>query len=149
MNKRKITVLLLLTLAILIGVPTSFGKPEYLVSLNKVYGTGTCSTCHVNDTKDGLRTPYGTLFENQPNHAANATAALRAIGAPPEVNPTLMPTATSALTATPAQTETQTPSSMVTTVTATGTQKTPGFGIFLSLVVLFAWVLMKKRNFSR
>ena len=83
----KVVLLFLLTLVILAGAPASFAKPQYLASLNTVYGNGLCGTCHVNGESDGTRTSYGALFENQPNHAADPSAALRAIGAPPCSNP--------------------------------------------------------------
>lgn len=133
MNKK--TVLLLLTLVILIGAPTSLAKPEYLADLIKVYGVGTCDTCHVNGTSDGPRTPYGTLFEEQPDHAADAGAALLALREAP-------PTATSTVTPPPPE-ETATPA--VTTVPAT--PASPGFGIAASLAGLFTLVLLtRKRN---
>ncbi|MFA4957155.1 MAG: PGF-CTERM sorting domain-containing protein [Candidatus Methanoperedens sp.] len=128
----KVVLLFLLTLIILAGVPTSLAKYQYFESLSTVYGTGSCDTCHVNGDKDGPRTSYGTLFENQPDHAANPDAALKAIGAPQ--------------TAPPEATATPTPTPVVTTVTATGTPKTPGFGIVASLVGLCALFLMAKRK---
>ena len=133
----KVVILFLLTLVILAGVPASFALPVYLDGLKEVYGNGSCDTCHVNGISDGPRTSYGTLFENQTNHAANASAALRAIGAPPTATPTLTPTATSTPTAT---------ATAVTTVSATATPKAPGFGIVASLMGLFALVLLIKRN---
>lgn len=133
----KVVLLFLFTLVIL-GAPASLATPQYLTSLNKVYGNGSCGTCHVNASADGPRTSYGTLFENQPDHATNASAALIAIGAPPTTNPT--PTAT----LTPEATATPTPE--VTTVSATATPKAPGFGIVLSIIGLFALALLVKRN---
>jgi len=136
MNHKRVTVLFILTIVILAGVPTSFAKSEYLGSLIKVYGEGSCSTCHVNATSDGPRTSYGMLFENQTNHAANASAALIAIGAPPTAALISEATATPEATAIPT----------TTAVTTTETPKAPGFGIFLSLVGLFALALLVKRN---
>lgn len=133
----KVVLLFLLALVILAGIPVSFAKPQYLASLNTVYGNGSCDTCHVNGNKDGTRTSYGTLFEKQPDRADNASAALRAIGAPPTENQqTATPEATATLTATPA----------VTAGSATGTPKTPGFGIMLSFIGLFACFLLAKKN---
>lgn len=132
----KVVLLFLLTLVIL--APASIARPQYLTSLNTVYGNGSCSTCHVNASADGPRTSYGTLFENQPDHATNASAALIAIGAPPTTNPT--PTATLTPEATP------TPTLEVTTVSATATPKASGFGIVLSIIGLFALALLVKRN---
>jgi PGF-CTERM protein len=69
---------------------------------------------------------YGTLFANQPDHAANPSAALMAIGQP------------SAATATPGDTPADT--------AVTGTKAAPGFGIVLSLVGLIACVLLARRR---
>ena len=144
MNKKTAIVLLLLILVNLTGVQTSFAKPEYVADLITVYGKGSCDTCHVNGTSDGPRTAYGTLFENQPGHAANASAAMRAIGAPPGTTPTPMATMLTPM-ATMTPEETATPA--VTAITTTGTAKTPGFGIVVSLVGLFTlFLLVRKRN---
>lgn len=134
----KVILIFLLTLVILAGIPTSFAQPQYLASLTKVYGEGSCGTCHVNASSDGPRTSYGTLFENQADHAADPSSALRAIGAPPTATTTLTPIATLTPTATAAPT--------VTAVSATATPAAPGFGIVASLVGLFAWALLAKRN---
>ena len=83
MNLRPIVVVLLLALVILVGVPESFARPQYLTSLSTVYGDGSCGTCHVRASGGGARNSYGTLFENQPGHAADPSSALKAIGAPP------------------------------------------------------------------
>jgi len=66
---------------------------------------------------------YGTLFENQPDHATDPAAALMAIGQPP-----------AATAATPADTA------------VTGTKAAPGFEIVLSLVGLFAMVFLARRR---
>jgi len=57
---------------ILIGVPTSFAKSQYLANLTEVYGASSCDTCHNNGFHRWAGTSYGMLFENQSNHAANA-----------------------------------------------------------------------------
>ena len=157
MNKIVI-VLLSLTLVILAGVSTSFAKVEYQTSLIEVYGAGSCDTCHVNGSNDGPRTTYGTLFENQTNHTANASAALKAIGAPPTVNTTktptvtLTPAVTATLTATPKVTSVteETPEETTTAETpeetTAATTKSPGFGIVVSLVGLFAWAIFRRRK---
>ncbi|MGB8217491.1 MAG: PGF-CTERM sorting domain-containing protein [Candidatus Methanoperedens sp.] len=67
---------------------------------------------------------YGTLFANQPDHAADPSAALMAIGQPPAAT-------------TPGDTPADTPA---------GTPSTPGFGIVLSLVGLIACVLLARRR---
>ncbi|HMB45305.1 MAG TPA: hypothetical protein VKL21_05740 [Candidatus Methanoperedens sp.] len=164
MNKKTVTVLLLLALMIFIGVPTSFAIPQYRANLTEVYGAGSCETCHNNGSADGPRTSYGMLFENQTNHVANASAALIAIGAPPK---STAATPTAAITTTPIKvtpeitaettedtqedtqgntqedTESQEETFPVTTEEAKGS---PGFGFMASLVGLFAWALLTKRN---
>jgi hypothetical protein len=161
-KKKTVIVLLLLALMILTVAPTSFAQRQYLANLTEVYGTGSCDICHNNGSADGLRTSYGMLFENQSNHSANASAALRAIGAPPQ-STAITPTATSTV-AEPVTTEIidETPTqenipedaqipedeeNPETNPQATGGAKgSPGFGFVASLVGLFAWALLTKRN---
>ncbi|MCZ7381971.1 MAG: PGF-CTERM sorting domain-containing protein [Candidatus Methanoperedens sp.] len=169
MNRKTAVILLLLTLVILAGAPESFARPQYLTNLTTVYGGGTCGTCHViasgmrnssmmfgqnnsngtyvprNTSRTpgqrrtngtfGMRNPtnrtlplnsYGILFENQPGHATDPGTALMAIGQPPA--------ATGNQGDTPADTA------------ATGTKAAPGFGIVLSLIGLFACVLLARRR---
>jgi hypothetical protein len=146
----KVVLLVALTLVIL-GAPASFARPEYISSLNAEYGISSCGTCHVDPNGGGQRNAYGMSFQNQPNHRANPGAALIVIGAPTNANPTVIAKAT----LTPAATATMAPTSAVTTVTATATPMppiatatpaSPGFGIVLSLIGLFAWSLLSKRN---
>ncbi len=47
MNTKTVVVLLLLTFVILVVVPESFARPQYLANLSAVYGKGSCGTCHV------------------------------------------------------------------------------------------------------
>lgn len=122
----KVVLLVALTLVIL-GVPASFARPEYVSSLSAEYGVSSCGTCHIDSNGGGERNAYGISFQNQPNHRANPGAALKAIGAPPNANPTVIATATF-------------------TPIATATPASPGFGIVLSLVGLFAWSLLARRN---
>lgn len=142
MNRKTVVVLVVLTLVIL-GIPASFAHPQYLNSLNEVYGNGSCGTCHMSGNKDGPRTSYGTLFENEADHAANASTALIAIGPPPSAT-TLAPTVT--MTPAPTETPAETATAAVTTVTATGTPAAPGFGFVVSLVGLFACALIARRH---
>ncbi|CAG0976907.1 hypothetical protein METP3_01842 [Methanosarcinales archaeon] len=175
MNNKRLAELLLVSIVILIAAaPTTFAKFEYLTNLTGIYGAGSCDTCHLNGTSDGPRTPYGISFENQANHATNASAALIAIGAPP--NATITPTVTTTMAATPEETtepgiveettepgmveettepgiveetevtEETTETAEVTTVTATETPKSSGFGIVVSIVGLFAWAILERRK---
>ena len=89
----KVVLLVALTLVFL-GVPASFARPEYASSLNAEYGVSSCGTCHIDPNGGGPRNAYGLSFQNQPNHRADPNAALIAIGAPPNANPTGTATAT-------------------------------------------------------
>jgi hypothetical protein len=110
MNQKTAIILLLITSVILIGIPESLARPQYLTSLTEVYGDGSCETCHVINPGSGqrdfngtfaqhnssngtferrnsnrmLRNAYGTLFESQADHATDPNAALKAIRQPPE-----------------------------------------------------------------
>jgi hypothetical protein len=81
--KRNIILLFVIFATILAGSQTTLSIPSYLTALQSVYGGGSCGTCHVNPSGGGARNAYGTLFENQPNHAADPISALKVIGAPP------------------------------------------------------------------
>jgi hypothetical protein len=83
MKSKTVVVLLMLTLVMLIGIPESFARPEYLANLTAVYGDGSCGTCHIRARGGGPRNDYGTLFENQPNYNTDPVTALKAIGKPP------------------------------------------------------------------
>jgi hypothetical protein len=157
--KRKTALMLLLLIIILAGTPESFARPQYFTALTAVYGDGSCGTCHLNPKGGGPRNAYGILFENQPYHAADPGAALTAIGPPssstatPLITPgattpatTDVPTVTDTITPAPTVTPVDTATTEVTTVTPSGTPAAPGFGIVLSLVGLFAMILLAKRH---
>jgi cytochrome c553 len=139
MNRNIVVVLLMITLVILIGIPESLARQEYLANLTSVYGDGSCGTCHIKSTGGGPRNDYGKLFENQPNYATDPVTALKAIGKPPE-STVATPGATAALTATAQVTP------AVTSVTARGTPAAAGFGFAVSLAGLLACALLARRH---
>ena len=61
MNMRTGILLLFFAMAILSGVPKSFARPQYLNVFNEVYGGGSCGTCHIMSSGDGMRDLNGTL----------------------------------------------------------------------------------------
>src|SRR5659263_750218 len=80
-NKFKFGLLLVMVALVLAPGASAFGT--YVTPLNTLYGPGlSCGTCHVDPNGGGQRNAYGTLFENQTNHATNPTEALTAIGSP-------------------------------------------------------------------
>ncbi len=89
MNKKITLGLLLLTVVAIVGMPGALAYGTYVQPLQTLYGSGlSCSTCHVDPNGGGARNAYGQLFESQPNHQSDPTAALTAIGAPPGATPT-------------------------------------------------------------
>lgn len=123
MNNKTVILLAISLIILFSGMQSSLAKSQYLKDLDEVYGEGSCDTCHVNGSADGPRTPYGTLFENQPNHRSDPAEALKTIGSPSG--------------------ETQaTPESTADT----SEQKSPGFGIIASLTGLFVLFLLRNRN---
>jgi|SRR5659263_8031 len=171
MNRKIGIIFLLLTSVILAGVPESFALPQYLTSLNAVYGGGSCETCHVMPQSDrqrdlngtfgqhnssnatiGRRDPnrtsttrssnatsrqrgsnrtlprnsYGTLFENQPDHATDPNAILIAIGQPPEATAILDES----------------------TVLATETKRAPGFDLAVFVFGLSAGIILARRHYK-
>ena len=161
MNLKPVFVVFLLALVILVGVPESFARPQYLTSLGTVYGDGSCGTCHVRASGGGALNSYGTLFENQPNYNNDPIAALKVIGAPPKTTPAATAILTPEITKeipdeeetqeeTQTQEEIETPAETaapaVTTVMTAGTPTTPGFGIVTAMVGLFVWAFQIRRQ---
>ncbi|MCX9025108.1 MAG: PGF-CTERM sorting domain-containing protein [Candidatus Methanoperedens sp.] len=143
---RKTAVILLLLIVILAGAPEAFARRQYFTALTAVYGDGSCGTCHVNPNGGGPRNAYGMLFENQPYHSTDPAAALTAIGSPFLSTATPLITPIDTMTPAPTDTPVDTATKEVTTVTPSGTPAAPGFGIILSLVGLFAMILLAKRH---
>ena len=81
-----------------------------------------------------------TIKTNQPNRTPAPSKDMKAMGQTPISTPK------PAATLTPATTATPTPTSAVTTISAKGTPAASGFGIVASMVGLFAWTLLIKRN---
>ncbi len=100
MNRKTISkILVVLAVSGLVGIPVALAVPSYVPYLQSAYGSGlSCGTCHVNPAGGGPRNAYGTLFENQPNHASDPAAALQAIGAPPGASPASTSTPTNTTT---------------------------------------------------
>ncbi len=128
MNKRTISILLALTLAFLVGLPGTLALPQYLDAFQKIYTDGSCGTCHVDPAGGGDRNSYGTMFENQPNHATDPVMALKAIGPATGTSPltTSTVTATTTVTETPAITETPTVTEIPTVTTTPTTPQVEG-----------------------
>jgi hypothetical protein len=60
MNKKATVALLISTLIILVGVPESFARPQYVTNVTAVYGSGSCNTCHVMVQGIGMHDFNGT-----------------------------------------------------------------------------------------
>ncbi len=114
MNKRTISILLALTLAVFVGLPGAFAIPQYLTAFQAVYTDGSCGTCHINPAGGGDRNSYGTMFENQPNHMANPMGALKNIGPPSSTSPLALSTVTATPNVTEIVTVTKTPTVALT-----------------------------------
>lgn len=97
--------------------PNSNETPDRRNS-NRTFGTR-------NSNRSLPRNSYGTLFENQPDHATDPNAALMAIGQPP------------AATATP---------DVAAAETATGTKAAPGFDIVVFIFGISAGILLSRRH---
>ncbi|TRZ87093.1 MAG: hypothetical protein D4R88_09880 [Methanosarcinales archaeon] len=92
--------------------PRSFNRTNDTRSFNRTPGLR-------NSNRTMLRTSYGSLFEEQPDHASDPQAALIAIGEPPAGTPQ--------------------------DTTSTGAQAAPGFEIGASLFVLFGLAYLVKQ----
>lgn len=149
--RKIIPVLLLLTLLAQAGVPGALALPQYLTNLTAVYGNGSCSTCHVNNSGGGTLTPYGSLFASQPNYRDDSSAALMEAGTPPGMNatPAATLTAEATMTATPEATPTAALTAVITgtVVTTPAAPRTPGFGLVVSVAgLLVCFLLLRRRN---
>ncbi len=104
MNRKIVPVLLVLTVAALIGIPQVFALSSYVTAFQKVYTGGSCGTCHVDPAGGGTLTDYGSKFAAQSNHKTDPVAALNAIGPAPGTSPLTTPTPAPTLAPTPAPT---------------------------------------------
>jgi PGF-CTERM protein len=104
-------------------VPRNDNRTPGQRSSNRTFGTR-------NSNRTFPLNSYGTLFENQPDHATDPSAALMAIGQPP------------AATATPEDT----PADTAVPATGAQAQASPGFGFVAALVGLFACALLARRH---
>jgi len=173
MNMRTGILLLFFAMSILSGVPQSFASPQYLNVYNEVYGQGSCSTCHVMASRDGMWDRNGasrtdisngtyeprsfnstnnTRNFNKTNdsHSFNRTPGLR------DSNRTMLRNSYGSLFeeqpyhASDPQAALMAigePAATSQDTTSTGAQAAPGFEIVSSLFVLFGLAyLVKQRN---
>ena len=163
MNMKTEILLLFCAMAILSGVPQSFARPEYLNVFNELYGQGSCSTCHIMASGDGMRDYNGTSRPDVSNgtyqprsfnrtngtRSFNRTSGLRnsnrtmprnSYGSLFEGQPDHASDPRAALIAIgePAATPQDT--------TSTGAQAAPGFEIGASLFVLFGLAYLVKQH---
>ena len=75
--------ILLLMVVVVSLVHHVSAKPEYLPELQKVYGNGSCITCHFNLNGSGGLTGYGNKFAVQSGHVKDPASVLNTIGEPP------------------------------------------------------------------
>lgn len=125
---RKISFVLLLLAAVLIGASGASALPQYAASGQALYGSSfNCGTCHVSPAGGGTLTAYGSMFASQPNHNSEpgTTAALKAIGSPSAASTaTSTPTTTSTPTAALTPTATSTPNATFV-ANLTGSEEVP------------------------
>src|SRR3990167_5877243 len=81
-GKMSFGMLLLIVVAAILVSQTS-ALPEYSSELQKIYGNGSCTTCHIDPNGGDNLTGYGNKFALQSNHVNDSIAALKAIGEPP------------------------------------------------------------------
>lgn len=81
---------LLLTVVTMMLVLQTSALPEYSSELQKLYGNGSCTVCHINPNGGDNLTGYGIEFVREPNHVEYPATALKAIGEPPAKVPIKM-----------------------------------------------------------
>ena len=124
--KRKNILLMAIVLSVIfVEIPTVLSVPSYVSPLQSVYGSGSCGTCHIDPNGGGARNSYGTLFEDQPNHATDPINALIAIGPPPGITPSPTPTTSPTSTPTPSANPTSTPTPTSTPIPTLSTSLVP------------------------
>lgn len=82
-------VLLLTVVTVALVLQTS-ALPEYSSELQKLYGDGSCTVCHIDPNGGDNLTVYGIKFARESNHVEYPAAALKAIGEPPAKVPIKM-----------------------------------------------------------
>jgi protocatechuate 3,4-dioxygenase beta subunit len=119
-----------LSVVALVGAPEALAFSQYLTAFQQVYTDGSCGTCHVDPAGGGDRNTYGTMFENQPNHATDPVTALKTIGPAPGTS--LLATVTPTPTATPTATQVVSPQVVVVPVLTNVTAPTPKLTLTLN-----------------
>ncbi len=117
-----------------IDVPTKMST--FVSALQEVYGNGSCTTCHVTYSREGLA-EYGKKFSAQPGHDDDPITAIKAIG-PPE----------GAVT-TAGETVNVTTAGETVNVTTTGEnteKKSPGFEIVVTIGIISAVYMLRKNK---
>lgn len=108
-------------------VKASINMSTFVLALQGVYGSGSCTTCHIG-SGGGKITDYGTKFSNQPGHDSDPIVAIRAIG-PPEQN-------VNATVTTPTPTVGMTE------------KKSPGFEIVVTIGIISAIYILRKNRIN-
>src|SRR3990167_9414218 len=110
---------LLLTIVVVVLVSQISALPEYSSELQKIYGNGSCTTCHIKPSDTEL-TEYGKKFSVQPDHVNDPIMALRVIGVPGET--------------------------INVTTTEKTEKKSPGFEIVMTIGMISAIYILRKNR---
>jgi len=171
MNMKKAIIILLVTSIILIGIPESFARPEYLTNFTAVYGSGSCQTCHVMNSGSGMRDFNGTMPANGTygrrnrtlspnsngtyagrnpnrtfgNRTSNRTLPLNFYGTLFENQPGHATDPSSSLMAIGQPTLATATPDITTAVTDTGTKAAPGFDLVVFVFGTSAGILLARR----
>lgn len=157
-------------MVIISGIPPSFSSPQYLNVFNEVYGEGSCSTCHVMTSGDGMR-DYDVMSRSDVSNGTyeprsfnstngtrgfNGTNDTRSFNRTPgsrNSNRTMLRNSYGSLFEGQADHASDPQAALIAIgeptsqdTTSTGTQAAPGFEIVTSLFVLFGLAYLVKQN---